>query len=106
VGALPEGVVKPDRRSALDELYGSIEKLREHLGGPRRLAEASADSDWPDHGIYLFFENREIREDCITPRVTRVGTHARTERSRTTLWKRCPSTEARSTARPRCRQSP
>ena len=73
---------------ALDELYGSIGRLREHLGGPRRLAQASAGSGWPDRGIYLFFEDGETRKDGITPRVTRIGTHALTERSRTTLWKR------------------
>jgi hypothetical protein len=84
----PEGTVRRDRRVALDELYGSIEQLRERLGGPRRLAEASAGSGWPDHGIYLFFEDGETREDGITPRVARVGTHALTERSRTTLWNR------------------
>lgn len=80
--------MRPDRRQALDELYGSIERLRAHLGGARRLAEAGRGAGWPERGIYLFFEDGETREDGITPRVTRVGTHALTETSRTTLWKR------------------
>lgn len=75
----------PDRRAALDELYGSIGRLRAHLGGPRRLAGTGRGAGWPDRGIYLFFEDGETREDGITPRVTRVGTHALMERSRSTL---------------------
>ena len=38
---------------ALDDLCSSIERLREHLGEPRRLVEASAGSGRPDRGIHL-----------------------------------------------------
>jgi hypothetical protein len=38
--------------------------------------------------VYLFFEPGEHREDGVTPRVARVGTHALTETSRTRLWTR------------------
>jgi hypothetical protein len=77
-----------DRREALDEVYAGIEDLRRQLGGARRLAESTARSGWPDHGVYLFFEPGECREDGATPRVTRVGTHALTATSRTRLWNR------------------
>lgn len=43
---------------------------------------------WPSHGVYFFFEDGESREGGKTLRVTRVGTHALSETSKTTLWKR------------------
>jgi hypothetical protein len=76
------------RRGALDEVYEAIETSRVLHGGLRRLSEVTARSGWPTHGIYLFFEEGEVREDGLTPRVTRVGTHALTSTSRTTLWNR------------------
>jgi hypothetical protein len=77
-----------DRREVSDELYAAVEELRRRLGGGRRLAESAARSGWPDHGVYLFFEPGEFREDGAMPRVTRVGTHALTATSRTKLWTR------------------
>jgi hypothetical protein len=77
-----------DRREALDELYTAIEELRRRPGGARCLTGSTARSGWPDHGVYLFFEPGECREDGVTPRVTRVGTHALTATSRTRLWNR------------------
>lgn len=77
-----------DRARLLDGLYLAIGRLREHIGGSRRLESCDARSGWPTHGLYLFFEEGEVRADGVTPRVTRVGTHALTATSRTTLWQR------------------
>jgi hypothetical protein len=77
-----------DRREQLDELYATLDELRRRLGGARQLAAATARSGWPEQGVYLFFEPGELREDGLTPRVTRVGTHALTATSRTRLWTR------------------
>ncbi|MFO7961542.1 MAG: hypothetical protein R6U94_11405 [Nitriliruptoraceae bacterium] len=77
-----------DRRARLEEFYGAVDRLRGRLGGARTLASASGRDGWPTHGIYLFFEPGELREDDRTPRVTRVGTHALTATSSTTLWTR------------------
>jgi hypothetical protein len=77
-----------ERRDALHELYATIHELQRRLGGARCLAETTARSGWPDQGVYLFFEPGEFREDGVTPRVTRVGTHALTATSRTRLWNR------------------
>ncbi len=45
--------------------------------------------DWPKRGVYFFFEPGEVRSDTGTGvRVVRVGTHALTAASRTTLWNR------------------
>lgn len=81
--------MSPDeRRRHLDVLYRLLDQLSSHVGGPRRLDECHGRMGWPSHGVYFFFEDREWREDGKTPRVTRVGTHALTETSKTTLWKR------------------
>lgn len=77
-----------DRRARLDEVYAAIDALRSRSGGPRRLSKVTGRSGWPRHGVYLFFEDGEVRDDGATPRVTRVGTHALTATSRTTLWNR------------------
>lgn len=76
------------RREGLTRLYQLLASLSSAVGGPRRLAASHGRLSWPTHGLYLFFEDGELREDGRTPRVTRVGTHALTETSRTTLWRR------------------
>lgn len=44
---------------------------------------------WPQRGVYFFFEPHEYRNnDTTNQRVVRVGTHALTANSKTTLWKR------------------
>lgn len=77
-----------ERREALDQLYGAIDRLRAQLGGARRLEHATGDSGWPEQGIYLFFEDGELREDGLTSRVVHVGAPALTATSRTALWQR------------------
>lgn len=77
-----------DRARQLDAVYETIDLLEAKVGGRRTLATATAKSGWPTHGIYLFFEPGERRQDGLTPRVTRVGTHALTATSRTNLWSR------------------
>ena len=79
--------------SRLDDLvqfYALIDQLVElHVGGMRTLANLAEFRDWPDRGVYLFFEPSEVRSDTGTgPRVVRVGTHALRERSRSTLRQR------------------
>jgi hypothetical protein len=44
--------------------------------------------DWPDRGVYVFLEPGETRESTDQPRVTRVGTHAVSAGSGTSLWDR------------------
>lgn len=43
--------------------------------------------EWPRRGVYFIFETGEMRSDG-SPRVVRVGTHAVSAGSRTTLWNR------------------
>lgn len=73
--------------SHVDDLYALLGELARRLGGPRRLRDCTKADGWPAHGVYLFFEHEETRPDG-SGRVVRVGTHALTETSKTTLWNR------------------
>lgn len=68
------------------ELLGRIE---ERVCGRRILAECDGSMDWPKRGVYFFFEEGEERGGSgAGDRVVRIGTHALTENSKTTLWER------------------
>jgi len=75
------------RRSELDRFYGLLAELEQRCGGKRRLADCHGRMEWPRRGVYFFFEEGELREDGISPRVVRVGTHA-LRSSNSTLWQR------------------
>ena len=75
--------------SDLDEFYRLLAELEARIGGRRRLAKCRAKMGWPKRGVYFFFEPGEHRaDDPASPRVVRVGSHALTVNSKTTLWKR------------------
>lgn len=77
-----------DRAHDLDRFYAILDTLLARLGGYRYLRGATARSGWPERGVYFFFEDGELREDGRSLRVVRVGTHAVSAGSRTTLWNR------------------
>ncbi len=77
-----------NRREELDHFYRVIAILRENCTGFRYLKNCTRKSGWPARGVYFFFEDHEFREDGSTLRVVRVGTHAVSANSRTTLWNR------------------
>ncbi len=78
-----------DRLSDLVRFYNHLGSLEVKLGGKRTLADCNGRMGWPTRGVYFFFEPGEDRRDSGTgPRVIRVGTHALTAKSRTTLWNR------------------
>ena len=69
--------------------YELLDRLERRIGGPRCLRECDGRMEWPERGIYFFFESGETRSGSGTgPRVVRVGTHAVTAGSGTTLWGR------------------
>lgn len=87
------------RRFDLDTFYGLLAELESRSGGRRLLGECHGRMNWPERGVYVFFEPGETRDcDPSTPRVVRVGTHALTSKSRTTLWNRV--SQHRGTVRP------
>ena len=76
-----------ERRTALDRFYRQLAMLEAGVGGKRLLHKCHGQMDWPQRGVYFFFEEDEFREDGITPRVVRVGTHG-LRTSSSTLWGR------------------
>jgi hypothetical protein len=70
-----------------DRFYSILLDLEARVG-KRLLRDCHGRLNWPMRGVYFFLEEGEFRQDGQTPRVVRIGTHAITERSRTTLWKR------------------
>lgn len=78
-----------NRLQDLQRFYELLDRLEALQGGKKTLANCHGRMDWPERGVYYFFEPGEMRGDSGTgPRVTRVGTHALTAKSRTTLWNR------------------
>ncbi len=70
-----------------DTFYALLDELSDRVGGPRKLNNCAASTGWPNQGVYFFFEDGEVRLNG-SPRVVRIGTHAISGSSRTTLWKR------------------
>lgn len=69
--------------------YEAVSDLKTRVGGFRTLAACHGRMNWPEKGVYFFFEEGETRRESGSGlRVVRVGTHALKEGSRTTLWKR------------------
>jgi len=77
-------------KADLDRFYSALTSLEKRLGGTRKLLDCDAKTGWPTRGVYFFFETGEYRAGRITPelRAVRVGTHAISEGSSTSLWDR------------------
>lgn len=77
------------RLEDLVHFYSLLDRLERKLGGAKKLTECTGRMAWPKRGVYFFFEDGEHRlESGQGPRVVRVGTHALTEGSKSTLWGR------------------
>jgi hypothetical protein len=77
-----------DRRAVdRQRLHDLLERLATAQGGTRQLRDCHGRLDWPSHGVYFFYEAGETERDG-RPRIVRVGTHALSTTSRTTLWHR------------------
>lgn len=75
------------RADDLDRFYDLLARLDRRVGGARRLKHCTGYMDWPDRGVYVFLEPGQYHENGVR-RVTRVGTHAVSAGSSTTLWDR------------------
>jgi hypothetical protein len=81
--------MQKERIGDLIRFYQILGRLAEKLDGARSLRECSGKIAWPRRGVYFFMESGEQRsESGVGPRIVRVGTHALSVRSRTTLWNR------------------
>ncbi|SRR6266516_1495348 len=71
----------------VDKFYLAMGRLADQLGGPKRLRDCTGSYGWPRQGVYFFYEDGETRAGG-NRRIVRIGTHALTPTSRTTLWGR------------------
>jgi len=77
------------RLQDIKKFYFLLDQLDDIVGGIRTLKESNGIMDWPDRGVYFFFEHGEERSDSGDgKRVVRVGTHALKSGSSTTIWTR------------------
>ncbi|MBL8386535.1 MAG: hypothetical protein JNM90_25850 [Burkholderiales bacterium] len=77
------------RLNDLEVFYSLLDELARRARGPRRLAECNGRLGWPKRGVYFFFEPGEPRSHSGDGlRVVRVGTHALTAGSGSSLWGR------------------
>jgi hypothetical protein len=76
------------RRDDVDRLYDLLGWLADVVGGARTLGDCTGYMDWPDRGVYVFLARDERREADGRRRVVRVGTHAVSAGSDTSLWDR------------------
>jgi hypothetical protein len=77
-----------ERNALLDRLYSLFDDLEQRVGGMQRLGDCDGYMDWPDRGVYFFFADDEFRANGGQRRLTRVGTHAVSDGSSTSLWNR------------------
>lgn len=77
-----------NRKQYLNRFYSLLKKLEDKLEEKRKLSNSTGYMDWPERGIYFFFASDERRNESDSLRITRVGTHALTDGSETTLWDR------------------
>jgi hypothetical protein len=79
----------PRRLDDLIRFYDILARLDDAVGGSRLLSVCHGRMEWPHRGVYFFMEPGESRSDSGQGfRIVRVGTHALTAGSSTTLWKR------------------
>jgi hypothetical protein len=84
-----ERTSRVSRQDDLNRFNDLLRELRGRIGGARMLSQCDGRMTWPQRGVYFFFEQGEMRSNSGTEqRVVRVGTHALTATSRTTLWNR------------------
>ncbi len=58
------------------------------MGGKRALGDPKPNLNLPKRGVYFFYSINEIRASTKQMRVTRIGTHAISKGSKTSLWNR------------------
>lgn len=76
------------RRSDFDRLYDLLDQLEANVGGKQRLKNCTGYMNWPERGVYFFFASDETRDSTDQLRLTRIGTHAVSSGSGTSLWSR------------------
>lgn len=80
----------PSRPTKLQEFHQKLGVLRDTTGGPFYLSDADNNYNWPDRGIYVFFDHGT--DPLVDPvsdwSITRIGTVGVSTGSTSTLWDR------------------
>ena len=77
-----------EQKQDIERLYDALKRLEAGLGGKRLLSACTGTQEWPESGVYIFFEPGELRKDSAAPRVVRVGANRVSRGSKATLWNR------------------
>jgi len=85
---LSEQLCCSKRDEDLDRFYHLLRRLEKGLGGKRLLRGCEGGPEWPQRGVYFFFEPNEYRLCRDEQRVVRVGTVGVSLGSKATLWSR------------------
>lgn len=87
---LLSAISNPSRPTKLQEFHQKLGVLRDDAGGPFYLSDADSSYNWPDRGIYVFFDHGT--EPLVDPvedwAITRIGTVGDSSGSTSTLWDR------------------
>lgn len=77
------------RLDHIKRFYELLDVIRKKFGGLKELQQCHGRMPWPRGGVYFFSENGEMRmHSGLGLRVVRVGTHALTQKSKSSLWGR------------------
>lgn len=52
----------PERLADLKRFHELLHRLEDRIGGRRRLADCDGRMDWPDRGVYFFWNNNHVNE--------------------------------------------
>lgn len=81
--------LRSSNRGDLEDFYRLLDKLRAAEGGGRIIRDCTGRYDWPERGVYILFEQGEVRSaSASVPRVVRIGTHMVSRGSKAILWNR------------------
>ena len=76
-----------DRLKHLNHFYEILMELQSKTG-TRTLATSNIYMEWPQQGVYFFFESGEMRDNSKQMRVVRVGVSKYSESPQSPLWDR------------------
>lgn len=76
-----------DRLKHLNHFYDFLTELQSKTG-TRTLATSNIYMEWPQQGVYFFFESGEMRDNGKQMRVVRVGVSKYSESPQSPLWDR------------------
>lgn len=74
-------------RSMAKRFFGLMQQVWAAQSGGRRIDSTSGRQAWPSRGVYFILDSYGVDRGRL-PRIVRVGTHAVSQGSKTTLWHR------------------